>query len=237
MSNLDIKIFQGNSNLEYADINIIIDVIRAFTVSYYAFKSGIEEIILASSKKEAFELKALNSSYLISGETNGYKDEGFDFGNSPYEISKANLDKKVLIQKTTNGVAVTLNSLNAKNVFVTGYINSLSLIEYIKSMINSSSKKKYKINIIASHPSGDDDLACAQYIKTLLINNETNLKELDNITLQRISNCDASHKFWDIKNKDFYINDLVMALNIENSNFIMEVKKDLNNIKIIKKDY
>lgn len=233
---LNINIYQGSPNLLKSDINIIIDVIRAFSVSYYAFKQGVEEILLVRNEHEAFELKKSNPSFMISGEQNGYKIQGFDFGNSPYEISKMNLKNKILIQKTTNGVKTTLNSLNAKKVFVTGYINSLSLIKHIKNLINNSNKKYFNINIIASHPTGDDDLSCAEYIKTLLLYDDVQLEELDKKTLFRIVNSQAAKKFWNKNDEDFSINDIVMAATIQNSDFVMEVFNQNNQIRIKKEN-
>lgn len=232
---ININITQGIHDLPYADVNIIVDVIRAFTVSYYAFKSGVKEIILAKDESEAFQQKKNIPSSIISGEKNGYQIKGFDFGNSPYDISLSDLQKKILIQKTTNGVKATLNSLNAKNVFVTGFINSQTLISYIKKIIKISQQDSYNINIIASHPKGDDDLACAQYLKEHILNNVANPKELDKETLYRILHSDAAEKFFNKDNKDFYINDIVMVLDIETSNFVIEVIQEENKIKLKKR--
>ncbi len=235
MKKVEIEIFQGKEHQsKYADINIIIDVIRAFSVSYYAFKNKIREIVLVASEQEALELKKNNEQFVTSGEVNGYKIDSFDFGNSPYEISKSYLERKILIQKTTNGVATTLSSLNAEKVFVTGYVNALNLAKYVKNIIKESNKSNFKINIIASHPTGDEDLACAEYIKKIILEDDFSLKELDCATLYRISNCKAAKKFWDMDNKDFSINDIIMVLNIENSDFVMEVIDD-GRIKIKKK--
>lgn len=236
MKKVEIQIYQGKEHQSsYADINIIIDVIRAFSVSYYAFKNEVKEIILVSSEKEACELKEKNELFVTSGEINGYKIASFDFGNSPYEITKNQLKEKTLVQKTTNGVAVTLSSLNAEQVFVTGYVNALSLARHIKKIIKESNKDNFKINIIASHPTGDEDLVCAEYIKKIILEDKFSLKELDSTTLYRIANCKAAQKFWDVDNRDFDINDIIMVLNIENNDFVMEVIKEEGSIKIKKK--
>jgi len=233
MKKFDINIVQGISTLEYADVNIIIDVIRAFTVSYYAFQAGVGKIILVSTEEEANRIKKEN--YVTSGEVNGYKIESFDFGNSPYDISKAELHKKNLLQRTTNGVKVTLSSLNADHIFVTGFINSLSLVNYIKFLRAGSQKEIFKVNIIASHPSGQDDYACANYIKKHLLDKCMNHKLCDEEIVYKIIKSDAAQKFFEEKNLDFSINDIIMSLSIENSNFVMEVNKNNEYVEIHKR--
>lgn len=231
----DIQILQGKQDLEYAEINIVIDVIRAFTVSYNAFKYGVDEIILVANEQDAFYLRDQGNDYVISGEVNGYKIDGFDFGNSPYELSRVNLIEKTLIQKTTNGVEVTLNSLNADKVFVTGYVNALTLVNHIKEIIKDTPNESFRINIIASHPSGDDDLACAEYIKELLLNDNVDLKKLDEETIYRISNSEAAQKFWNQNNLDFSVNDIVMTLSPDKSDFVMEVMNLNDKVKLQKR--
>ena len=221
MNNI-VTIKQGITNLNYADVNIIVDVIRAFTVSHYAYLAGVEKILLIDSIEDALEYKSIDT--ILSGEVNAYKISEFDIGNSPYEISQLNLNNKTLVQKTTNGVSVTLNSLKAKNIFVTGFTNALNTAIYVKHLMKK--QENFRINIIASHPSGDDDLACAEYIKQIIINSEYNLKALNEATIQRILKSDAAKKFLDDDNKDFLLLDLVKCISMIDTDFIMEVKKD-----------
>lgn len=223
-----IKIYQGKNTLAYADVNVIIDVLRAFTVSDYAFQQGVDSIILTSNKKEALQLSDENT-YLSGEESGGYKIPQFDFGNSPYALSKAKLQNKRLVQKTTNGVAVTLESLNAQHIFVTGFSNAKSTAEYISRL-----KQCKNINIIASHPQGDEDLACAEYIKAILLNNYENLQKLEESTVYRILNSEAAQKFHDINNKDFSILDLTLCSIATKNEFIMKVKQKNSQITIEK---
>ena len=224
-----IKIYQGKNTLAYADVNIIIDVLRAFTVSDYAFQQGVDSIILTSNKKEALQLSDENT-YLSGEESGGYKIPQFDYGNSPYALSKATLQNKKLVQKTTNGVAVTLESLNAQHIFVTGFSNAKSTAEYISRL-----KQCKNINIIASHPQGDEDLACAEYMKAILLNKYENLQKLEESTVYRILNSEAAQKFHDINNKDFSILDLTLCSIATKNEFIMKVKQKKSQITIEKK--
>jgi len=223
-----INIYQGKNTLAYADVNIIIDVLRAFTVSDYAFQQGVDRIILTSNKKEALQLSN-ESTYLSGEESGGYKIPQFDYGNSPYALSRATLQHKKLVQKTTNGVAVTLESLNAQHIFVTGYSNAYITAKYVSTL-----EKCKTINIIASHPQGDEDLACAEYIKAILLNRYDDLQRLEEETVYRILNSEAANKFHDPTNTDFSILDLNLCAIATKNKFIMKVKQKKSRITIEK---
>ncbi|MBS1231790.1 MAG: 2-phosphosulfolactate phosphatase, partial [Bacteroidetes bacterium] len=82
---------------------VIIDVFRAFSVECYAFDSGAVKIIATGEVMEAFELKRLYKQAVLVGEREEKKIKGFDFGNSPTEILKADLTGKIVIHTTTAG--------------------------------------------------------------------------------------------------------------------------------------
>jgi len=232
---INIHITQGKQQLPHADFNIIIDVIRAFTVSHYAFFKGIEEIILINDIATAISLKKKYMPAITSGEIKGYKITEFDYGNSPYDLSEATLLDKTLIQKTTNGVSVTLASLNADHIFVTGYSNAENTIKYIQKMIDGMNKESINVNLIASHPSGDEDIACAEYMKFLLLNSSSKqYKKAEEETIYRILQSEASVKFIDPNNKDFSPLDLVLCTIKKQTDFAMKIKIENKLIKIEK---
>jgi 2-phosphosulfolactate phosphatase len=82
---------------------VVIDVIRAFTTAAVAFERGVTEIACAPSVDGGRDLRRRHSGHLLVGETNGLKPADFDFGNSPFEMSTAQLDGRRLIQATSNG--------------------------------------------------------------------------------------------------------------------------------------
>ncbi len=232
---MTINIIQGVTSPPPSDINIIIDVIRAFTVSFYAYENGIKEIILISDEHEALALKNHHSDYLLSGEIGGYKIDGFDFGNSPQEISTANIADKTLVQRTTNGVKVTLNSLEAEHVLVTGFVNAYETSLWVQKLVKDTYDNNAIINIIASHPNGDDDLSCAQYMKNLILNEYHDIQTLQEETATRIIHSAAAEKFLDPCNTDFSVLDLIKCLTLQKSNFIMQIIHDGNHTKIVKR--
>ena len=66
---MEIKIVQAPLNgLPRAQVNIVIDVIRAFTVAHYAFQRGAQKILMACNVEEALSLKQQNPKFLLCGE-------------------------------------------------------------------------------------------------------------------------------------------------------------------------
>ncbi|WP_410768705.1 2-phosphosulfolactate phosphatase [Fontibacillus sp. BL9] len=218
---MEIKIIQGHNHTpEASRINVIIDVIRAFAVAHYAFINGAQGIILADTLDEAFRLKNQYPEFILAGEIQGLPIAGFDLDNSPSRLQNADLRGKFLIQKTTNGVKATLNSLNADHIFVTGFTNARTTAEFIKNNLLNEGSAVSSIHLIASHPSGDDDLACAQYISGIL--QDTSRLSADE-TIERIRKSEAAEKFYDDGKPDFLKEDIAFCTQELSAEFVMRV--------------
>ncbi|WP_046175714.1 2-phosphosulfolactate phosphatase [Domibacillus indicus] len=222
-----VEIYQGHSHqLTRADVNIVIDVIRAFTFAHYAFIKGAKEILLAETIESAFELKKNYPEYMLAGEEKGLHIPGFDFDNSPMSLLEADLAGRVLVQKTTNGVRAALNALNAGHVYVTGFSNAKTTAQYIQKTFGPGQK----IQIIASHPTGDDDLACAEYMKSII---EGCGSESAGSTELRITGSEAAQKFFDSSRPEFKAGDIAVCVKELESDFVMEVNQEHSLPKIV----
>ena len=82
---------------------VAVDVIRAFTTAAYAFSAGARHIFLVDSVDEALAFKQAEPDALLMGEDLGRRPPGFDFSNSPVEVAAADLDGRVLVQRTSAG--------------------------------------------------------------------------------------------------------------------------------------
>jgi 2-phosphosulfolactate phosphatase len=201
-------------------VNIVIDVIRAFTVAHYAFMKGVKEIWLVESVESAFQVKRDYPDALLAGEIKGLPIEGFDLDNSPANLDKRQLQGEVLVQKTTNGVKAALNALHADEIYVTGFSNARTTAQYIKN--KWANQKNAKMNIIASHPTGEDDLACAHYIKDII--QEFALLSSESVKWQ-IQNASVAKKFYDPNQAAFNRADMDYCLQEKCSPFVMKVNK------------
>ena len=230
MSNIKVNIIQG-SEKDYpaADVNIVIDVIRAFTVSHIAFLKDVREIFLVNTIEEAFLCRKENPSYLLAGEVGGLPIENFDLDNSPHTFINATIANKSLVQKTSNGVKATLRALNAQTILVTGLSNARKTALYAKKL--AAAKDPYTINIIASHAGDDDDLACAEYIRDILLGlNQINVDSIK----ARIKNSRPAQKFFDTAKIDFNPKDMDYCMQEIECNFVMAIDKRLVRPRIVK---
>ncbi|OMP67349.1 2-phosphosulfolactate phosphatase [Domibacillus epiphyticus] len=225
-----VTIYQGHScHLARADVNVVIDVIRAFTFAHYAFIKGAKEILLADTIHSAFQVKERQPEYLLAGEKNGLYIAGFDLDNSPKSLIETELEGKTLVQKTTNGVKAALNALDAKHLFVTGFSNARTTAEYIEETFGADKK----IQIIASHPTGDDDLACAEYMKDIIDNRDCRRAAEAS---SRIKGSESAQKFFDDNRPEFNSGDIEMCLKELNSHFVMKVNQKNNLPRIVRVD-
>ncbi|MEI7844174.1 MAG: 2-phosphosulfolactate phosphatase [Chloroflexota bacterium] len=86
-----------------AGVVIVIDVLRAFLSTAFAFEAGADSISLVGSVEEAVYLKNIYPDWILMGELNGLPPLGFDLGNSPTQIRKLDLTGKKMIQRTSAG--------------------------------------------------------------------------------------------------------------------------------------
>jgi len=106
---------------------IVIDVIRAFTTAAVAFERGATEIVCVPSVEVGRGFRRQHPDRLLVGEAGGLKPADFDFGNSPFEMSAAQLDGRRLVQATSNGTRglvrysapAALLAVSARNVGAT----------------------------------------------------------------------------------------------------------------------
>ncbi|MEM1504493.1 2-phosphosulfolactate phosphatase [Domibacillus sp. 8LH] len=223
-----VRIYQGHSHqLSCADVNVVIDVIRAFTFAHYAFIKGAEEILLAETINSALQTKEKNPTYMLAGEEKGLYIPGFDLDNSPASLLEANVEGKILVQKTTNGVRAALHALNASHVFVTGFSNAKTTAQYIRQLVG----KNADINIIASHPIGDEDLACAEYMKAI-IEGEEGCSAFE--TVSRIREAEPAQKFFDDNRPEFKSADIALCVKELDTGFVMEVNQKNNLPRIVR---
>lgn len=182
-------------------ITVIIDVIRAFTTASYAFQQQAACIYPVATAEEAFDLKQRHPHALLVGEINALPIPGFDVGNSPWKISQLPLTGRTLIMRTTNGIAATLNARDSQQVLVAGLVNAQSTAAYIQE------QQPKKVVLVASHPTGDEDIACAEYMRGLLGGNGISLSEC----ITRTQQAEAAIKFLERHHPNLFPEDIQLA--------------------------
>ena len=212
MKNVNISICQDYIPDNSPSVNVVIDVIRAFSSVVHAFESGVEKIQLIETTEAGLRFKSHNN-VIIAGEISGSRLPGYDLDNSPYQIRAQDLRGKTLGLKTTNGVRVLLDSLDAEHVFAVGANNAIRTALYVHHII-SKTKKPVFINLIASHPTAEEDLSCAVFMKdTILSGRFPRDQEIQDFSYS-ILNASAAKKFLDPERREFNPMDLVLCSDV-----------------------
>lgn len=147
-------------------VAVIIDVFRAFSVACYAFDAGASRVITTSEVDEAFRLKEKYKDALLAGERKEKMVDGFDFGNSPTEILKADMKGKILVHTTSAGTQGLANAMHADTVLAGSLVNATAVANYVRSI------KPDHVSLVAmgyrANESADEDLLCAEHIASVL---------------------------------------------------------------------
>lgn len=170
--NTTIDVFFSASSISDEDVRnkivVVIDVLRASTTIITALKNGAKEVIPVEDMSTAGRIaQNLDSSrYLLCGEKDGIKIDGYHLGNSPFEYEEEVIKGKTLILTTTNGTKAITRAQFAKKIIIAGFINVEAVIEDLK-------KQNGDIAIVCagwkSRVSLEDQL-CAGYIIRRLMN-------------------------------------------------------------------
>lgn len=225
---MDIKIV-NNAN-QATGFTVVIDVFRAFTVEPYLINNGAKKIIPVGDIQTAYDYKNKDNNVILIGERNGIILPGFDYGNSPSQIENIDFLEKVVIHTTSCGTQGIVNSVNAERIITGSLVNAKAIAKYIiKNKIS-------KISLLTLCRTGertfDEDVLCANYIKGLLENNPlNNLKE----QIDKLKTTTGAKFFDESKKEDFPKRDFYLCTEINKFDFILEVKKDNNGNRYIKR--
>jgi 2-phosphosulfolactate phosphatase len=147
----------------------VIDTIRATSTIAAMLGCGGESVIVAADKKQAFELKAFFKDHLLCGEVGGLAPKGFDYGNSPVEISNIGIKGKNFILMTTNGTKSIFKVSECTEVFT---LSILNINHVLDCMIESALEKNCDILLLCSGEKGkiayDDAYTAGLAVKYLL---------------------------------------------------------------------
>ncbi|MBO5572621.1 MAG: 2-phosphosulfolactate phosphatase [Clostridium sp.] len=148
---------------------VIIDVFRAFTVECYLFDGGARRIITVGDPETAYRLKEQHPDALLIGEKNGIPLPGFDGGNSPAQFVETDVRDRMIIHTTSAGTkGIAAASEGAEEVITGSLVNAKAIAAYLKQ------QNPERVSIVAmglgAKESAEEDVLCARYIESLLLN-------------------------------------------------------------------
>ncbi len=113
---------------------VVVDVLRAGSTITTALVNGARGVIPVADMGEASKIAGNldSSNYLLCGEHNGHRIDGYKLGNSPLEYQRESVEDKTIILKTTNGTGAIRRSHLAKKVIVATFLNLGRVIEELE---------------------------------------------------------------------------------------------------------
>jgi len=159
-----LQLLDGAKNAQ--GLTVIIDVFRAFSTACYAFGNGVQRIYPVGDIQIAYQLKEQNPNYLLVGERNEQKPEGFDFGNSPSQLLTANLEGRTMVHTTSSGTQGIANATKADEIITGSFVNAQAIINYIRYK-NPEIVSLVCMGYSCQYPT-DEDTLLAVYIKNEL---------------------------------------------------------------------
>ncbi len=164
---MDIRILHlldGARNAE--GLTVIIDVFRAFSLEAYLYESGAASIVPVGTVEDAFLWKEKHPDYILAGERNGKKVDGFDLGNAPSAVKDIDVKGKTIIHTTSAGVQGLVSVKNSSEIITGALVNASAIARYIQK------KNPSVVSLVAMGWNGiretEEDELCAAYIKSIL---------------------------------------------------------------------
>jgi 2-phosphosulfolactate phosphatase len=198
---------------------IVIDVLRAFSTAAYAFSRGAREIILVSSVEEALLLKSNISPSKAMGEIGGLRPQGFDFGNSPTYIDRADLSGMIMIHRTSAGTQGVVRSQGAEVMLAASFVVANATVRYISKL---GAPEITFVITGKSYNGGDEDIACAEYLEELLKGNRPNARPF----LQRVLDSKDAFPHLDPEQRAFPRSDLEYCTQIDRFGFALPITRE-----------
>ena len=201
-------------------ITVIIDVFRCFTTEAVAFEMGAKKIILVAEIEEAFDLKADGVGEILMGEVGGKKPEGFDYGNSPFELLGADLKGKTIIQSTRAGTVGVTNASGADLIYGGSLAVASATVRALKAHNPS------QVTLVAMGSEGinraDEDEQCALYLRNLLQGRVPDIEAVKSLIMAG----EESQKYHDPETPQWPTEDREMALNIDSHDFALRISME-----------
>ncbi len=200
---------------------VVIDVLRAFTVSAFAFAGGARDCLLVPTVEEARELAVSTPGSVISAESDGLPIPGIAISNSPTQISETDVLGKSLIQRTSAGTPV-INAVRADlNVYAASLVVAGATAQACLLMQPDTA------TLVASADFPEDH-ACARYIEDRIQGRQPNLDDL----LAPLYASERYQRFAAGGWPGFPPTDLELALMPDRFDFVMQATRQGGHIRL-----
>jgi len=202
-------------------LTVVIDVFRAFTTAAYVMHNDAESIVPVETVEDAFRLKGEHPDWLLMGEVDGVKVEGFDYGNSPHEVKELDFKGKTLIQRTSAGTKGIILAHNADEILLGSFVTADAIVDYIKG------RNPEVVSLVAMGWNGKEntpeDEYLAEYVEMKLRGRTPDFRDMK----MKIRESSYGAKFFDSEKPEFVEGDFHAAMDLNRFNFVLRVNRDI----------
>jgi 2-phosphosulfolactate phosphatase len=210
-------------------LTVIIDVFRAFSLECYLYGNNAKLIIPVADLSEAFRISNENPDYILIGERNERKVDGFQYGNSPKQVLEVDFKGKTIIHTTSAGTQGIIQAKNSSEILTGSFVNAGAIIRYIQY------KNPVKVSLVCMGYSAkeriEEDTLCAEFIYNQLKGHDTDFEKITEI----IRNT-SGRRFLESRTKEHTPpEDFDLCLDLDRFNFVIRAEKQINGLIFNKK--
>lgn len=202
-------------------LTVIIDVFRAFTVEAYLLKNNAAKVIPVSGIEEAFAYQKAHPDAILCGERKGIMVEGFQYGNSPSQIEQVDFTGKTVIHTTSAGTQGVANAVMAQQIIGGSLVTARAIAAYIRQ------QDPQEVCLVCMGLGGqrdtDEDVLCAEYIKSLLEGRP--LEDLES-RIHALRYTDGAKFFEEKRQAVFPQRDFWLCTAHDSMDFVLRLKED-----------
>jgi 2-phosphosulfolactate phosphatase len=135
---MNVEVFLTSYNLTEDDVKdhtvVVIDVLRAASTIATALHNGARAVVAVPDMAEAGKIASNldQSSYLLGGERDAEKIEGYHLGNSPLEYTPEEVTGRTIILNTTNGTHAIAKARAARHLLIGSFLNAGRVVDFVK---------------------------------------------------------------------------------------------------------
>jgi 2-phosphosulfolactate phosphatase len=198
----------------------IIDVFRAFTTAAVALANGASRVVMVGSVEEAFALRDSGVGQVCMGEVHGRPPDGFDFGNSPFEVSQVDFSGKVIIQRTSAGTQGIVAAAGADRLYAASLVTARATARALGAAGSA------RVTLVAMGDSGidrtDEDELCAVHLRNLLEGRAGDPEAVRRVILAG----GEIARFNDPSRPHLHAQDVEIALDVDRYDFAIRVRTE-----------
>lgn len=163
---MNIEVFLTPTTVQDEDVKqtvaVVVDVLRSSSTIISALNARARAVIPVADTEEGGKI-ASNldpSTYVLGGERNGTKIEGYQLGSSPHEYTEEGVADKTVIFNTSNGARALEKAKAAEHVVISSLLNARRVADFIRD------QAKDVVFICAGHRNriSLDDILCVGLI-------------------------------------------------------------------------